>query len=79
MTNTSGSVLCCSRNHLPPSHYFIVALPFFEDFDRSDRCDSTAISIVYSFKPDPVGFEARRPAEDPVFLQACCKYNFSSI
>jgi len=26
---------------------------------------------VYFIKPDPVGFEA-----GPVFLQACCKYNF---
>ncbi len=52
----------------PPSHYFIVALPYFEDFDRSDRWDSTAIFIVYFVKPDPVGFEAGRHAEGPVFV-----------
>jgi hypothetical protein len=52
----------------PPSHYFIVALPYFEDFDRSDRWDSTAVFIVYFFKPDPVGFEAGRHAEGPVFV-----------
>lgn len=62
MTNTSGSVLCCSRDYLP-SHYFIVALPFFEDFDRSDRWDSTAIFIVYFIKLDLVGFEAGRQAK----------------
>lgn len=74
MTNTSGSVLCCCRDYLflPTIALFYCRTTIFEDFDRSDRWDSTAIYIVYFFKPDSVGFEAGRHAEGPVFLQACC-------
>jgi hypothetical protein len=77
MTNTSGSILCCSRDH-----HRIILLSHYQDFDRSDRWESTFnVQPLFHrvfFKPDPVGFEAGRDAEGPVFLEACCKYNFLS-
>jgi hypothetical protein len=77
MTNTSGFVLCCSRDYLfvPIIVLFYCRTTIYEDFDRSDRWDSTAISsCIFS---NPIRLVLRLAAM-PRAPFSCYKYNFLS-